>query len=305
MYGSTLVPVEPKEKDLKGNKSMVSPTVSENSPKHSVEYKPRIDRRDSDGIYSMIRGSNPFTDKFPRPDPSHKIKERASWESERSPRYPSAIPKPLFNQKNVTRYRGSFEESPFIRAVKEASSVRAPSYEGSGYERDIPPSFIAHKMHATLEHNAYDNNQSTHYPQAVPWPGQSPLEPPIEWLEDGENTPSTPPLPAKNPQRYNSVGGLNGGSNSRHSSLQPPPAIPTLGPRIISVENIRAHLNISPQHSHEDLKEAQEKKAQRTLHSLPLRTYNSHMFPRQVTPVGGVNTRGHEVDEDYEMDDLK
>jgi hypothetical protein len=80
---------------------------------------------------------------------------------------------------------------------------------------------------------------------------------------------------------------------------------PTLGPRIISVENIRAHLSVSPQTSHEDLKKVDEETERKALPPLPLRTYNSHMFPRKGTPLSGSDTARYIAGGEYEMEVLR
>jgi len=288
---------------------------------------------DSEGVYSSIRNSNPFTENGPTfLGQSCKLEGRASWESERSlMAQKSAIPKPLFDKKSSAREpnRGSLEGSSFVRALNEAKA-RVPSYEGHDYERNIAPSFMERKTHVTAKlradneirpgqsslppepvHPVNEKGVAYHIPQALPWPGQSPQFPPpstTAWPDgsDGEHIPPPPPIPAKNPQRYNSVHDLQSAESSRRTSLQPP-VYPTLGPRIISVENIRAHLTVSPQTSHEDLKKVDESREVKALPPVPLRTYNSHMFPRQErkgTPLSGSDTARYDVGGEYELEVL-
>jgi hypothetical protein len=292
-------------------------------------WKPNVDRTNSDGVYSSIRNSNPFTDSGPAFfGQIHQLKEHTPCESEASSMAQrSAIPQPLFDQKNNAHklHRGSLEGSSFVRTVNEAKA-RAPSYEGNGYEGDITPSFVKRKMHAAAEYEIRPDQRSPvpepvhpidekgvayRIPQALPWPGQTPQFQPrnnAAWPDesDGDQIPSPPPVPAKNPQRYNSVHDLHSAEGSRHISLQPP-VYHTLGPRIISVENIRAHLTVSPQTSHENLKKMEENREKRMLPSLPFREYDSQTFPRQeqkYTLLNKSDTSRYGADGEYELEIL-
>jgi hypothetical protein len=319
MYGHKEAPVVPrKNKDSPNDKHAVQPAAA---------WKPDMNRLDSDGVYTTIRNSNPFTEEKPGYfGESAELRKSASLESmESNMAQKSAIPTPLFGQKSNAHKpkSGPSGDSGFVRAVQEAK-VRAPSYEGNAYERDITPSFTERKMRAAAEHQARQGDRldqssrnpepvyptdekgaAYHIPQKVPWPGQTPQFQPTDktkWPSERTqtSTPPPPPIPTKSPERHNSVRDSQNAESSRQSILQPP-VYPTLGPRIISVENIRAHLSISSQTSHENLQKVDEETEKKQLPPLPLRTYNSHMFPRKETPLSGSDTARYIAGGEYEM----
>jgi hypothetical protein len=294
---------------------------------------PNMNHMYSDGIYSSIRNSNPFTKAGATFFGSRcEVGKHASWESEGSfLEQKSAVTKPLFDQKSSARkpHCDSLEGSSFVRTINEAKAPTA-NYESNDYKRDVKPFFMERNMQASVEHQAYhealpkqsyrfpepvhqinEKGITYHIPQTLPWPGQSPqCQPPNKTAppsgSDGERTPNPPPVPAKNPQRYNSVRSLASTESSRQNSLQSP-LYPTLGPRIISVENIRAYLTVSLQASHEDMKKVDEQKGNKVQPPQLLRTYNSHMFPRQQrkgTPLSGSNSAWYDDGGDYKLGEL-
>ncbi|KAJ4301369.1 hypothetical protein N0V90_003461 [Kalmusia sp. IMI 367209] len=158
-------------------------------------------------------------------------------------------------------------------------------------------------------------------PEHVPWPGQtltgpspeprrkegyvSPMISPATTIwPRAEDTGSPPPIPAKHPARAASF------RSSTGSDLAPPTLPKLLGPRIVSKENIRGHLsNISRDISEETLRHVRQREVSPTLPPAPLKTFNSHMFPRQDRkgmPMGGFMERSR-VDSSgsYEMKALK
>ncbi|KAF9739660.1 hypothetical protein PMIN03_005080 [Paraphaeosphaeria minitans] len=126
-------------------------------------------------------------------------------------------------------------------------------------------------------------------PVPIPWPGQTPTVPspaPTEWPHASrfEEPDSPPPIPPKNPARAASV------RSSAGSDLLPLPSFPTLlGPRIVSKENIRGHLNnISRDIANDTLRQVKQRDV--TPRGTPgLTPFNKNMFPRRDrngAPVG-------------------
>lgn len=309
-------------------------------PIKTVLLKPSFQRQGSDGVYTSIRNSNPFTDHIPIVLGSVHDRNHRKFEDEVSPMVPpSAIPKPLFTT-TERQFSGTVADksSPTWPGIE--SDIRQPSYEGTGYERDITPTFIARKMHTTLEHDAsqqtsqgihpsefpgtihpahrdqhaFSQTRAHDIPRSVPWPGQ--IDTPGLLAQQVKRAPwpnneLPPPIPSRNPARINSMRNLHS-HNSGREPLQPPPKLPTLGPRIISKENIRAHLSVSREGSEEDLRKVDDDDVHSiasTSASRPLKTFNSHMFPRQDrkgTPVGAWLDRAREdVGGDVEMEMLE
>ncbi|KAF1965323.1 hypothetical protein BU23DRAFT_604252 [Bimuria novae-zelandiae CBS 107.79] len=289
--------------------------------------RPETERKASDGVYSSIRNSNPFTENMPDHGSTPQSKGAFDVFSPMTG-HPSAIPKALFNTKqqdglSQNEDRNLVAERLSAPSVADSKASRIPSYEGTGYDREIGAPFIAHKLHSTLEYNAYDPYSSressfvlseipemTHHlegyadiPQPVPWPGMTPgFSPDVEawpgqtptiasptlteWplVPDSRDASPPPPIPPKHPARAASV------RSSTGSDLPPPPSLPRLlGPRIVSKENIRGHLsNISREISEDSLKQVRQHDVQST--PMPkLTPYNKNMFPRRDrkgTPVG-------------------
>lgn len=156
----------------------------------SILPSPGPNRSDSDSVFSSIRNSNPFVLDQPQmlQSPPQGDEVRKSQDDVLSPMLPpSAVPKPLFNK----------PEWPLINVVKEADARRS-SYEGTGYKREITPTFIAHNLRTGLgydpsegssrgtlvprvptpvpqgQHQAALSSHARAYdpPQPVPWPGQ-------------------------------------------------------------------------------------------------------------------------------------
>jgi hypothetical protein len=247
---------------------------------------------------------------------------------------PSAIPKPLFNTAIAEKKReGGKLESPTARFAQKNTEPRVPSYTGNGYENEITSGFISHKLHATSEYDPTEaqnmyaqpsripapihtmaqrraaSNKSRTYevpeqvgqqsgdqsPQHIPWPGQDSPDTSMHStsLEDYDSAHSDegppPPVPPKNPRRSEST------RRPGESPLAPPkPQYAVLGPRIISKENIRAHVDISRESSLDNLEPVDETEEMNNQASSspvrPLHTYNTHMFPRRDrngTPMGG------------------
>jgi hypothetical protein len=216
--------------------------------------------------------------------------------------------------------------------------VRAPSYEGTEYQKEISLTDLhTHRLQSTLSPPVRTRTPATRLPAPivpVPYsgprvasadtPGKSPEKPspvvsnrppvPVAWpgpipkatpwpgyeSDDSDNAP-TPPIPAKSPERQI--------HNPR--SRQPVREDAADGEvyRIVSRENIRAALGgISRESSTEDL--APKKPfadPARTMSPVKpqLATYNTHLFPRkETTVVGRVNGKSAK-DGGYEMEDLK
>ncbi|KAF2248877.1 hypothetical protein BU26DRAFT_594610 [Trematosphaeria pertusa] len=300
-------------------------------------FRPSFERQASDGVYNSIRESNPFVEEKPK-TLSTMLNNGEYDDSDIEEHLPmnqlSAIPPPLA----LRGPEASNEELP-PAGKGEDDGPRYPSYEGTGYEQDITPNFIADKMHATLEHDGYQrdrtvpgpsripapiqpvpyggnlrtaSNQSRFPqpgpPQHVPWPGRdSPSPPPKGAPRPGDDSP--PPVPPKNPTRYNSKSDIAGAARSEQLHNEEP--LRPLGPRIVSKENIRAHLGgLSREASEEDLRKVHEReRTARAMTASPpttLRTYNSHMFPRKGTPVGAwMDKNRYGPGGEYEMKVLK
>ncbi|KAF1955964.1 hypothetical protein CC80DRAFT_549023 [Byssothecium circinans] len=272
--------------------------------------KPNMHRQSSDGVYTSIRNSNPFAE-ADRPK-FGSILDEGDTNYVMTPINdgpPSAIPKPLFNKGTSEKYRDEEFLSPSPEADRQ-SGPRHPSYAGNGYEDELTPDFIAHKLHATLAYDpeaddsmyaqrmrkadrthahGTDEQAPRHNlalrnptPQAVPWPRQSSLVP-SEFQSamadyDSSDSSPAPPIPAKNPRRADSMRRLTGGTASPEPSR-------ILGPRIISKENIRAHLSLSRESSRESLARVEEDEDEEVEGGKrdvrQLNAFNKHMFPRR------------------------
>lgn len=294
--------------------------------------RPDPERKFSDGVYSSIRNSNPFSEDTPE---FLKTPERKVSIEVLSPMHghPSAIPKPLFNiskRRDARAQDGDalMPASPSPVSADTSKPSRMPSYAGTGYDREIKSSFVAKKLQSTMEqdmdesssressfalsgisdmvHPLAQNAGGLQYdtmpehpettrmleglpadsPKHIPWPGQTPTVTPrplTQWprVSRFEVPETPPPIPLKNPARTSSV------RSSAGSDVHPPPSFPALlGPRIVSKENIRAHLgNIS-----QDISEETVRQVNTTPRATPkLTSYNKNMFPRRErkgTPVG-------------------
>lgn len=281
--------------------------------------RPETERTASDGVYSSIRNSNPFIEDTPEKSLSVEVFSPMNG-------HPSAVPKSLFNATTRSELRQPKNKAVFEESSPDSKASRNPSYAGTGYEREFMPVHIANQLHSRSEYNAFGNpsrdtsfmlspipdieksyeGEGSEIPRAIPWPGftpayspdpvnwpfqtPSPVSPaPTEWPRASriEHTipEPPPPIPPKHPARALS-GRLSSGSD-----MLPPPSMPRLlGPRIVSKENIRAHLgHISRDISEESLQivKQQDVEAKSTT---KLTAYNKHLFPRRPdrkgTPVG-------------------
>ncbi|KAF2645299.1 hypothetical protein P280DRAFT_531349 [Massarina eburnea CBS 473.64] len=294
----------------------------------------------SEDVYTAIRDSNPFCendttklDAIFKKDTPQGDRESGEYSvgSLRSigDGPPSAIPEPLFNKKRNDSIRKNAIFSQTTGAAPGTETdTRLPSYQGSGYNREITPGFVAHKLQSTLEYDPdgednlyaeparhptqrrrgsqhrhaqrrlYDSPEAPRFqregpPERIPWPGQSSAEgSPNIALEayhssdDEESSPPPPPVPAKNPRRANSLNSVTSKVSGATESAS------LLGARIISKENIRAHLDLSRESSWESLERINEEQGEQVQsREVPqLNAFNKHMFPkpnRRGTPMGG------------------
>ena len=219
---------------------------------------------------------------------------------------PSAIPRPLFNEK--TRV-----DEPLPREAKDLkkspTTRRLPSYEGTGYRNEISVLDL-HPMKDTgiakapsidkvskMKAKAPSRLPTPTRIQPVPYSGQlktsavSPKEsivmprPPVVLRQGQEDLPRAvrrpsvddpPDIPAKNPKRYHSARGhVTEKQLTRDEHAR--------AVRIVSKENIRAALGgTSPDASTEDLNAPSVPPVpSQTRWPQVLQAYNTHMFPRK------------------------
>lgn len=257
---------------------------------------PGIQRKSSDGVYTAIRNSNPFTVDNESPRRSLILEDDTDGMSVVSSMVAvSAIPEPLFkaNPRDIDR--------------EEKKHERKPSYEGTGYGGGFSPSSTAQDrqqqdpyLHPTANAN-HDrktnrslnplpplqvNKGGAHLHESAnvehkPSPGSfDPFFHARTRSSPQENADPPPPIPVKSPRRVLSAresgtsnfsfgsshatatspillgipdgyvlgrsssvqgGHLDSPVRSSFSSLDPIPQ--ALGNRIVSLENIRAHLS--------------------------------------------------------------
>jgi hypothetical protein len=226
-----------------------------------------------------------------------------------------------------------------IRAKKSYGDIRVPSYEGTGYtdeisltnlrkvRRDVvrtpdplrsvtprsrlpapikPVSYAGHLRTTAGDAHRKDppkpvSRSEIAAPKHVPWPGSS-LPRSLPWPGSDSDGETTPPLPPKSPERWNSVRGHVEGSHAQQVVRDEAESMS----RIVSKENIRAALGrMSRGSSVEDLDPPMPMRSvpspERTMSpdGVKLATYNTHLFPRKEdrkgTPVGDwiTKTRKH------------
>ena len=189
--------------------------------------RPQVGRKDSDSVYSEVRNSNPFIDEgstlnaTPENSKSFDILSPMTG-------HPSAIPKALFDS-NKRGNQEDFHASPSPKPTPGSGShpSRMPSYAGTGYDRSPSPSFIASKLHSTLENNAFDpapsrepssfllselpdvstpphQTSGSPVPIAIPWPGFTPALSPDSSTWPGRSptdfSPAASPAPTEWPR---------------------------------------------------------------------------------------------------------
>jgi hypothetical protein len=246
------------------------------------------------GIYSSVRSSEPLFHISPQVVVVPSRQRAASDDSLFSPMgAPSAIPRPLFNEKlrvNEPLPRESNDHK------KSFAARRPPSYEGTGYRHEISVLDLHSKTTGVVKTSNIDQVAKTkaQAPSRLPTPtriqpvsysgqpkataaitrdnGTMPRPAAVPWL--GADAP--PAVPAKNPNRYNSARG-----NATANQLTREEHVGVM--RIVSKENIRAALGgTSPDVSTEDLNEGSIPPVPSRMGSPQvLQTYNTHMFPRK------------------------
>jgi hypothetical protein len=226
--------------------------------------------------------------------------------------------------------------------MKAKHDVRAPSYEGTEYQKEISLTDLhTQRLQSARSPPVRTRTPATRLPAPiipVPYsgprvasadtPGKSPSKPsvvsskpvaappkPIAWpgslpkatawpgfdSDDSDDSLPSPPIPAKSPERQV--------RNPRSRQPVRGDAEDSEVYRIVSRENIRAALGgVSRESSIEDLVPQKPfADPMRTMSPVkqPLDTYNTHLFPRKGTPVGGwVNAKG-DKDGGYEIEVMK
>ncbi|KAF1846509.1 uncharacterized protein K460DRAFT_125224 [Cucurbitaria berberidis CBS 394.84] len=298
-----------------------------------VMHMPRPDLQQRNAseqsVYSSIRNSNPFTEDLhdELETPQSRAVRTGPVFSPMGP--PSAIPRALHHDKVRDR---SVEGIPFVQLKKSFADIRIPSYEGTGYADEISltnlhtersksvrtPEPVRQAKQPTrlpvpiqpvpyaghLRAVSKDANGNAPPPKPIAWPSPSPPKA-TAWpgFDDG----FAPPIPPKSPSRLNSTRGPYPKQLVRDEAH-------TMT-RIVSKENIRAALDgISRESSTENLAPPVPKLPNvegltRTMspNGIKLHTYNTHLFPRKGTPVGGIgpdNRRAYEARGAYEMEVL-
>jgi hypothetical protein len=222
--------------------------------------------------------------------------------------------------------------------MKATYDVRAPSYEGTQYQKEISLTDLhTQRLQSARSPPIRTRTPATRLPAPiipVPYsgpriasadtPGKSPSKPslvsskpvvappkPVAWpgslpkatawpgfnSDDSDDSLSKPPIPVKSPERQI--------RNPRSRQPVRGDAEDSEVYRIVSRENIRAALgDVSRESSAEDLVPQKPfADSARTMSPMkqPLNTFNTHLFPRKSTPVGGwVNAKG-DKDGGYEM----
>jgi hypothetical protein len=298
-----------------------SPRLSFEKPRYRLYPSPndKFQRQGSDGVYSSIRSSNPYSyagDDASIFGPGQTHSRQASNHSDRSiaiqaQAKPSPLDRPFGgHQRDLSS--GSHQWA-------SASATSRPSYEGNGYGGSVLPTLSETSLAGNLQTRipspvgsvATDLSLRKYHPiveKAVVLAETSPLM----------NSPP-PPLPSKNPGRFNSA----------RSHIHPPRSAPfaleanMLGPRIISKENIRAALdNLRREDSEESLTSSRRPgqgsvsdqhdfariggRGLNTGESPTFPTFNKHLFPREghQTAVGGKRRRSDQS-VGYELQHLK
>lgn len=281
------------------------PSLSPSSP-----CRPGQIRRSSDGVYSSVRSSNPFS--YDETPVGARTSEEPSCQVlNNSDRYvtvsveakPSPLDQPFGEHKRNPSNVSSYSASNWV--APNSWGTRYPSYESTTYPS---PSL------ATLrEIRTSEKVRSTRIPSPIDMPpidSVSKYHPLVEKAVAHAGiipiTCEPPILPTKNPRRYNS---LRDQVPSSGFVPQFSESAGMLGPRIISKENIRAAIgNLSRENSEELLKaDVRPRKVAdggtqrnespfariggRGLNlgeSPTLPTFNTHLFPRNgtQTPVG-------------------
>lgn len=223
----------------------------------------------------------------------------------------SAIPPPLRNSPH--KYDKPVTQ-PALEKKTANVGARHPSYEGTGYEREIiltnlhkreassssqlprnelvvpkrrtrlpapikvPPPYVSQPRVASGDHHGIDTRpeHAADIPVSVPWPGfGEPDTPP-------SHTVPAPPIPAKSAARSR----RQHSASSEQATHQPTSQASSEShsmTRIVSKDNIRTALGaLTPQSSLEDLRAQSARKTPNRVASPPrLETFNMHMFPRK------------------------
>ncbi|PSN61708.1 hypothetical protein BS50DRAFT_651099 [Corynespora cassiicola Philippines] len=227
-------------------------------------------------------------------EPKGKGKQRASDSDNESPREPYQIIRPAYSEYDIYPH------------VKRDVPVRLPRYEVTANDEPPPPKHTPARRQNTTDSAATAATTSNTEEEApntpVPRPRRAPAPAPIvpvgyignryimrSKAETKDNTPRKIPWPGT----YDSppLGPRGRGSDNDDNDVDVEPdldlargfATPVLGPRIVSKENIRAALGrCSPS----DDEGADGEEVELEVRSRPqgptLRTFNSHMFPRQA-----------------------
>jgi hypothetical protein len=262
-------------------------------------------------VYTSTRNSNPFS-------LSDSSQPAQMLDCMDEPVYSpmgqlSAIPHPLHRG-----YQHDKRIVPTLERKESKAAGRVPSYEGSGWDDEISltklrsvrqdtaripqpirPSKPATRLPVPIKPTAYtgdlriasNNSHEATNPTPLAWPGTSPPKA-RAWpgMDD-----FVPPMPSKNPERWNSTRGF--ASDSRPQRLGRDESDRSVT-RIVSKENIRSALKDNSRGSSvEDLALPPPVPMlpgqYRTMSpsGARLKTYNTNLFPRREerkgTPVGG------------------
>ncbi|KAF2651747.1 hypothetical protein K491DRAFT_760851 [Lophiostoma macrostomum CBS 122681] len=285
------------------------------SVKPSPRRRPSVKREGSDGVYSAIRSSNPFTEHETQVlGAALRHHRQPSHGSDRSVMVPvEAKPSPLKTlAARYPSYEGnSYGSLPTLREMKSQERVRGTRIPSPV---EVPPAGNARGYHPVVEKAAsraetmpLHTETVSSIPVGLPSAGDTRGYHPIveKAVVRAETTPlptePAPPIPFKSPYRHGSIHSFARGPRSDISTASD---CKTLNDRIISKENIRAVVgSLSRENSGESLKEKNTPGVSYTdahafariggrgmntgeVPSLP--TFNTHMFPRDggQTPMG-------------------